>query len=240
MVGCHTARSTQLNQRRNTMVIMSKTECDPVADLHMPDAYMRWALLAAEEVTGKQGLAVVLRQAGLERLINNYPSDQLVADSHLTCNDYVNFFSGLMGFYGRAGKSMLLRIGRLSAQRAIQQQGALFGLAAILASKVLPTPAQLKMGMENMQGGFRKIWGSFGQEMELRIEDRGNKLAYVAATCPMCAGVEADQPICLTFTGTLQEATHWVSGQEFEVEEVECRATGAPACVWEVSKTPKM
>jgi len=35
------------------------------------------------------------------------------------------------------------------------------------------------------------------------------------------------------------EGVRWLTGKEFEVEEVECRATGAPACVWEISKTPK-
>ncbi len=48
---------------------------DAVADLKVVDAYMRWALEAAEEVVGKDGLAVVLRDAKLERFINNYPAD---------------------------------------------------------------------------------------------------------------------------------------------------------------------
>jgi divinyl protochlorophyllide a 8-vinyl-reductase len=72
--------------------------------------------------------------------------------------------------------------------------------------------------------------------MRLRIEDRGDRLAYVAETCPMCAGVQADLPICLSFTGTLQESMRLTTGKEFAVEEVECRAAGAPACVWEISK----
>jgi predicted hydrocarbon binding protein len=220
------------------MEIKNKTELDPVADLYMPDAYMRWALLAAEEVTGKRGLIIVLRQSGLERLINNYPPDKLTVSSDLTCRDYANLFASLMNFYGRAGKSMLLRIGRLSAKHAIEQQGALFGLAAVLASKVLPIPAQLKIGLENMQGGFCKIWQSFGQEMHLHVQDRGAKMVYVAETCTMCAGKQADGPICLSWTGALKESVHWVTGKEFKIEEVECRAMGAPACVWEISKTP--
>jgi predicted hydrocarbon binding protein len=31
----------------------------------------------------------------------------------------------------------------------------------------------------------------------------------------------------------------WLTGKVFDVEEVECRAMGAPACVWEVSKKAK-
>jgi predicted hydrocarbon binding protein len=55
----------------------------------------------------------------------------------------------------------------------------------------------------------------------------------------MCAGKLADTPICWLFTGSLEESLRWLTGKEFEIVEVECRAAGAPACVWEVPKTPK-
>ena len=39
------------------MTISNKAEHDPVTDLTLVDIYMRWALQAAEEVVGKQGLS---------------------------------------------------------------------------------------------------------------------------------------------------------------------------------------
>jgi len=45
--------------------------------------------------------------------------------------------------------------------------------------------------------------------------------------------------MCWGRIGTLKEGILWLSGKEFNVEEVECRALGAKACVWEISKTPK-
>jgi predicted hydrocarbon binding protein len=224
---------------KTAMNIRNKPEPDPAADLYLVDAYMRWALLAAEEVAGERGLSIVLREAGLERFIDNYPPDELKISRELTFGDYANLNAGLLNFFGRAAKSMALRIGRLSAQQAIEQQSALFGLAALVTSKVLPVPSQLKLGMENMQSGFRKLSQSVGQDYHLSIEDRGHKLAYIAADCPFCAGKEASGPICWIWVGTLQESVRWLIGREFEIEEVECRATGAPACVWEVSKRPK-
>ena len=125
------------------MEIESKTERDPVADMHTVDAYMRWALLAAEEVVGKKGLTVVLRDAGLERFIDNYPPEELTPSGSITFGDYAALNTGLLNFFGRAGKSMLLRTGRLSALHGIEQQGAVFGIAVIVASKVLPIPTQL-------------------------------------------------------------------------------------------------
>lgn len=221
------------------MDIANKAEHDPVADLSIADAYMCWALLAAEEAVNKQGLDNVLKQVGLERFIGHYPPNELKVVTQIPFSDYSTLLTGLLSAYGRAGKNILMRVGRQSAKYGIEQQGALFGLAALAAVRLLPMPTQIKMGLENMQGGFRKVSQSVGQDMRLRIEDRGGKWAYVAEDCPMCAGKHADEHICMAFTGILMESALWLTGKEIAVEEVECRSMGAPACVWEVSKTPK-
>lgn len=221
------------------MEIRNKPEHDTVADLSIVDAYMLWALMAAEEVVGKHGLTVVLREAGLDHLIGNPPPNQLKISRGLTFGDYAALSAGLLAFFGRAGKSMTLRIGRQTARYAVEYQGALFGTAALLAQKVLPIATQVKMGLNATQLGFRKLSQSVGQEQRLRVEDRGDHFAYIAEDCPCCAGKRADEPICLIQTGGLQEGLQWQIGKEFEIVEAECRAMGAPACVWHVGKTPK-
>jgi predicted hydrocarbon binding protein len=221
------------------MEIKNKVQHDPVADLPVVEAYMSWALKATEEVVGKQGLGIILRENGLERFVDHYPSDNLVLNNHITYGDYSNLCTGVMKFYGRAGKSVVIRIGRISSKFAIEKQGAVFNVAAVTASKFLPLSSQIKTLFENMQGGFRKIYKDGGSEILVRTEDRGHKWAYIAETCPFCAGKESDSHICWVWIGTLQESLMWFTGKEFEVEEVECRAMGAPACVWEVSKTAK-
>jgi predicted hydrocarbon binding protein len=222
------------------MEIRNKAEHDPVTDIYNTDAYMRWALMAAEEVIGTKGLAVVLRDAGLERFIDNYPPEEVEKPSgNITFGDYAAFNVGLLNFFGRAAKSMLLRTGRLSALHAVEKQGKAFGVAVLVASKVLPLPTQLRVGMERMQEGFRRQAQAVGQDLRARVEDRGDTFAYINEDCAMCAGKEADRPICWLFTGSLQESVRWLTGKEFEIVETECRAMGAPACVWEVPKTPK-
>lgn len=222
------------------MEIKDKPEHDPVADLHVVDAYMRWALLAAEEVAGKQGLTVVLRQAKLERFIDNFPPNELKVATGIKIQDYANLNAGLLNFFGRAGKSMVLRIGRLSAKHAIEQQGGLFGVAAIqTVAKVLPFGVVLQKTLEVQQNGFRKLGQAVGENLRLRLEDRGDKLAYIYEDCPCCGGKQATDPICWILTGAQQEGARSLMGKEVEVEEVECRAKGAPACVWEMSKSPK-
>ncbi|NTU79361.1 MAG: 4-vinyl reductase [Chloroflexales bacterium] len=222
------------------MEIRDRTDHDPATEIMLVDAYMRWALLASEEVIGKNGLAVVLRQAKLEQLIGNYPPEQLKVTTGLTLAHYAALNAGLLNFFGRAARSMALRIGRNTARYAIDHQGALFGTAALLASKVLPVSTQIKMGLSAMQAGFRRLSQSVGQERHLELEDRGATWAYLDHECPMSAGKSSDEPIGWIQTGAIQEALHWQIGRDFEVEQVACRSMGAPASIWLVYKEPKV
>jgi predicted hydrocarbon binding protein len=221
------------------MEIKDKTPNDPVASLHLVDAYMRWALLAAEEVVGKKGLHVLLRERGLERFIEDYPPELLKISGSITLGDYAQLCAGLLTFFGRAGKSMVIRSGRLTSKYAIEKQSAVYNVAAKTAAKLMPSGLQVKLVLDSMVNGYNKLYAENGQELHFSLEDRGNKWAFISVECPLCAGKAADLPMCWGRIGTLKEALFWLTGKDFHVEEVECRALGASACVWEVSKTPK-
>ena len=221
------------------MKITARNPADPAASLKMVDAYLRWALLAAEEVVGRQGINVVLREAGLARAINSLPPNELKASGAFTFGDYANLNGALLNFFGRAARSMVLRIGRLSAKQGIDQQGAMFGIAALLASKVLPYPTQVRLNLDAMRDGFVKVYGQSGQPPKLAVEDHGDSWAYVDYACANCAGKQSDGLMCWIHVGVIQEAVRWQTGREAGVVQTACRAQGAEACVWEVSKTPK-
>jgi predicted hydrocarbon binding protein len=216
-----------------------RDKSDPVAGLYLVDAYMRWALLAAEEVVGKQGLHVLLRNQKMERFIDNYPPELLKISGSITLGDYAQLCAGLLTFFGRAGKSMVIRSGRLTSKYAIEKQSGVYNVAAKTAAKLLPSSMQVKMMLDSLANGYNKLYAENGQELHFKVEDRGDKWAFISVECPLCAGKAADQPMCWGRIGTLKETVLWLTGKEFDVEEVECRAVGAPACIWEISKTPK-
>jgi predicted hydrocarbon binding protein len=222
------------------MEIKDRTDHDPATDIMLVDAYMRWALMAAEEVVGKNGLAVVLRQAGLGQFVGNYPPEQLKVTTGLTLTHYAALNAGLLNFFGRAARSMALRIGRQSARYGIENQSALFGTAALLASKVLPVSTQIKMGLSAMQAGFRRLSQAVGQDRHMELEDRGDAWAYIDYEDAFSAGKTSDEPIGWIQTGLIQETLRWQIGKDFEVEQVACRSMGAPASIWLVNKTPKV
>ncbi len=151
------------------MEIKNKIQHDSVVDLPMVDAYMTWALKAAEEVVGKQGLSIILRENGLERFTDHYPPENLLLSKEITSGDYANLCTGVMKFYGRAGKSVVIRIGRISSKFATEKQGAVFNVTAMTALKFLPPSPQIKMVLENIQGGFRKIYKDSGSEIHAGV-----------------------------------------------------------------------
>jgi len=212
---------------------------DPVARLFLVDAYMRWALLAAEEVVGKQGLQVLLREHKLDRFIDNYPPELLEISGSITLGDYAELCAGLLTFFGRAGKSMVIRSGRLTSKYAIEKQSAVYNAAAKTAAKLMSPAMQVKVVLDNMANGYNKLYAENNQELHFSAEDRGDKWAFISMECPLCAGKSADTPMCWGRIGTLKEGILWLSGKDFDIEEVECRALGADACVFEISKKPK-
>jgi len=210
---------------------------DPMLELPMTDAYLRWALQAVEEVAGDKGMRVILRQAGLEHLIGNYPPNQMVFTGH-TFKEYADLNRAILEFYGRAGASFVRRIGRLSARRSIEEQDRLFGLGR-LALKLMSTNVQLKMGLISMAHGFKTLYKEAGIEVEHQVEEHEDHFLYSIVHCPCCAGMEADRPICGMWLGALYEGGLYITGGKvFEYREIACRALGDPACVFWISKTP--
>ncbi len=220
------------------MDIRNKAKHDPVADMGMPNSYVRWALEAIEEVAGKNGLTIILREAGLQAFKDNFPPDNDDFDG-LTMGQYADLNAAVLNFFGRAARSMSMRVGRVSSRQGIEKQAELFNVVALMALKVMPLSMQFKLGGTQLHDGYHKMYAANGQQYISRFEDGGDAWEHIIETCPMCAGKVAEEPICWLFTGSLQELILWLTGKEFEIVETECRAMGAPACIWRISKKPK-
>lgn len=219
------------------MDVKIKSTHDPIGDWGFVNAYMRWALLASEDVAGPKGLNIVLRNAGLERYIGNYPLENFEVGGMV--RDYTMLCTELLTFFGRAGRGSLVRIGRKSTQLALKMQSEQFGLNTLMsASKLLPAGLKLKTGLESNIAIWKTTYQQCGGQWQAHTEDRGDKWAYIVDTCTLCVDREADAAICHVFSGHLIEAAAWLMGKEYDVREAECHARGAPACVWEISKQP--
>ena len=222
------------------MEIKNKAQHDPVTELPMVEAYMRWALMAAEQEIGSQALEIVLRENGLEKFVNHYPPANLKLNHNITVGDYTNLWTGLTQFFGADGKSKSIKVGRLSTKPALENQGKLFNFTSRTAIKLLPLSSQIKAVLDGIQGDIEKVYKGSGYSIDVRIEDRGDKWAYIDESCAICAGKETNMPMCWGWVGTLEESLTWLTGKHFEIDQVECRAMGASGCAWEISKTIKL
>jgi predicted hydrocarbon binding protein len=204
----------------------------PESGYFYPNKMGRILLVSMEEVMGRNGLNALLNLTGMRELIHEPPPDNL--EKAFEFSNISNLNKGLEEIYGpRGGRGLALRGGRAIFSRGLKQFGRLAGVGD-LAFKVLPLSTKLRIGVP----AVARIFTQFSDQTS-RVEDRGDHFMYYIERCSMCWGRDSDRPICYIAVGILQEALRWVSGGlEFRIDELECIAMGADACVFKIDKEP--
>lgn len=188
------------------------------------------ALVAAQEVMGENGLNTVLRTAGLERYVGNFPPDDM--NPAIKTIEYARFNEAIEAFYGRGGRGMLRRVGKASFQYAVREQAALLGLAGV-ALKVLPEKQRIKFILNSMAGALKKT----NAQVEAWIEETADgHVAYIDRTCGICYDRHSNGAICYLYIGSIGEAVRWATGVEHEIHETHCTARGDEYCRFEVGE----
>ncbi|WP_299029354.1 4-vinyl reductase [uncultured Thermanaerothrix sp.] len=207
-------------------------EAIPKSGYYYPNKIARIALLALEDVMGKNGVNAILNLANLQHLIDNYPPDNL--ERQFDFADFSAINGALEEMYGpRGGRGLALRAGRATFQDGLRHFGALAGVGD-LAFKVLPLQAKLRIGLPAMA----KIFSTTSDQYST-VEEKDTHFIYTIHRCPVCWGRKSDRPDCYMAVGLLQEGLKWVSGgQEFRVNESKCVAMGDPVCEFVIFKEP--
>src|SRR6185503_7732617 len=199
-------------------------------DNHDPmivNALVRQALTSAQEVMGENGLTAVLKTSDLERFVGNFPPDNL--EPSIQASQYSKLNEAIEAFYGRGGRGMLRRIGKASFQYAVREQAALLGLAGA-ALKLLPEKQRIKFILNSMANALKKS----NPQVDARLDESGERLAYMESTCAICYGRHSEAPICYLYVGSISEAIQWATGREYQVVETHCVAKGDPYCRFEI------
>ena len=201
---------------------MSRESPEP-EEWRFTNALMRQAILAIGEVMGEQGLKVVLRQAGLERYVDELPPNNL--EQGVSTVAYAALNQAVEEFYGRAGKGMLQRIGRASFRYGVEEQATLMGVAGA-ALKVMPQKTRVRFILTQMAKSLMEV----NAETHIAVEETEEGFVFADFTCGVCCCRQAGHPICHLYIGSIGEAVKWATGRDYEVREIECRAVGAEAC----------
>jgi predicted hydrocarbon binding protein len=207
-------------------------ELIPKSGLYYPNKAARIAILALEEVMGKNGINVILNMANLPELTNQLPPNDL--NKEFDFADFSAISAALDEMYGpRGGRGLALRAGRATFNDVLKDFGALAGVGD-MAFKVLPLHTKLKIGLSAMAKIFSQI-----SDQTSTFEEYSDHYLYVIHKCPVCWGRHTDKPACFMATGLLQASSVWVSGgQEFKIIQTTAKSTGDETCNFVIMKEP--
>jgi len=181
---------------------------------------------ATVEEVGVEKLALVLADVNLSPSAIE-PENLGGMDNRAAAELYARLQQALRMYYGRGARGILLRIGRGLWQRMVAQ-ASLREKAELQIVRRLPVPARRRRVLEFVAERLRDPGGSSSVhllDVDLLLVDRSG-----AAAC----GQADDEPICYVTLGIIQGALFWAVGREVDVEEVACKATGAPACEFKI------
>jgi predicted hydrocarbon binding protein len=190
-------------------------------------------LNAIEDIAGKNGIDIVLKLAGLEHLIDNYPP--MNREKIFDFSDYSMINLAIREIYGdRGGRVMAIRAGRVTFKELLSSYGAMVGMTD-LAMRLVPLKIKITLGLNAMAKVFNMV-----SDQLTTVEEKENGFLYSIARCPACWGLNREQsPICAMQIGLIQEGLSWLSGgKRFKVTEIECRGMGADRCTFLVEKEP--
>lgn len=197
-----------------------------------PNLMGRIYVSAIEGILGKNGLNAALRLAGLDRLIDNPPADNLAREFDLA--NLAALDRALDDIVGpRGGRAVSLRAGEAVFSRGLQGFASSSGMASP-AFRLLPPSTKLKIGLHVMAQAFGKFAGQ-----ETRVIEQNDDFQFAIEQCPVCRGRHSDKPLCHVVTGLIQEAVKWVGdGEAHRVKETACIARGDDNCTFTISKQP--
>jgi predicted hydrocarbon binding protein len=134
---------------------------------------------------------------------------------------------GLRLYYGRGARGMLMRIGQDMWNRMVARAN-FFEKAELEIARRLPVPARRRHILETLAGRLHEAGGDtsvHSLDFDLLLVDRCGAVTLEET---------ASEPICFVTLGLVQGALLWATGHEADVEEIACKATGAPACEFKI------
>ena len=140
---------------------------------------------------------------------------------------YASLQQGLRLFYGRGARGILLHIGEGMWTHVLAQAN-LLEKAELEIVRRLPVPARRRRVLDLVAHTLKQDGGAASVhtlDLDLLLVDHS-----AAATLNQ----SSSEPICFVTLGLIQGALFWATGQEADIEEIACKAAGAPACEFKI------
>ena len=140
---------------------------------------------------------------------------------------YATLQTAMRAYFGRGARGVLLRVGQ-RMWNLLLEDAALGGKAQAALIKRLPLSRRRKSILELMG----RLIGT--QPDDITVHSMDLDLLLVDHASPAAQGQRASRPICFVTQGLIRESLFWATGQNLDIEETSCKATGHDTCEFKI------
>lgn len=192
-------------------------------DRHLPNEQLRILMDAIEIQMGSNGLRLMLRNAKLDRYIDQPPPRN--RKLQVRASEYTQLLQAMRSYLGVGARGTLLRVGRDAFRLMLAQNR----LSASFRRLNLLTLSEKKKG----QWILSKLATDLSYPDDLiEIHSEADRLVWVDPSNDRTVGIQAESPICWTTVGVIAGALLWATSKEHQVVEQSCIATGDDNCTF--------
>ncbi len=141
---------------------------------------------------------------------------------------YAGLQAAMRTYYGRGARGVLLRVGE-RLWNLLLEDAALGGKTRAALIKRMPLSTRHKSTLELLA---RLIAVQSG---DITVHSLDLDLLLVDHASPAAQDHYSATPICFVTQGLIRESLLWAIGQQFDVEETCCKATGHKTCEFKVT-----
>lgn len=189
--------------------------------------FLRHFVQVLESELGHENLATVLAKA-------NMPSDwsDPARSRNRSGTNAAETYSGLQKairtYYGRGARGILIRVGGNLWERLLDNAPLALKVQAKFLN-ALPVNARRKSILELLA---RLLANQSG---DVTVHTLDMDLLFADHASPGTVGQRETAHICYVSLGLVRECLFWASGQEHDIEETSCRATGDEVCEFKIT-----
>lgn len=152
----------------------------------------------------------------------------LKMDPMESAKTYASLQAAMRTYYGRGARGVLLRVGQ-RLWNFLLDDAALGGKAQAALVKRLPLMTRRRKSILEL---LARLIGA--QANDITVHTLDLDLLLVDHASPAAEGQHDLHPICFVTQGLIRESLFWATGQNFDVEETSCKATGKATCEFKI------
>jgi predicted hydrocarbon binding protein len=141
---------------------------------------------------------------------------------------YASLQAAMRTYYGRGARGVLLRVGQ-RLWDFLLDDAALGGKAQAALIKRIPLMTRRRKSILELLARLIEV-----QANDITVHTLDLDMLLVDHVSPTAAGQQSSQPICFVTQGLIRESLFWATEQNFDVEEISCKATGKESCEFKI------